>query len=222
MATSMSFGLRLSDVSKVSFWTYCGRNGIYRGAGPHLAISDEHSAFLKEETREDLGLDGFEEQNGVEAGDEFSADADNPLSLANERLPSSVGHFVLEVGSTFSIESKAGVYSIDSDQKSLNVKQLKVGMIFVGQEKNRACESCGQELKEPVEGMEAVVRNSVGGSLTSSRVSIFDGRAAVRIDVRDDHRSSNQKIVTVSLLNEETAKANKRRKSVEKRLFRSN
>lgn len=90
--------------------------------------------FPKGQTRQDLSQESEEytdEENNVEAvnsviGD-FSADEDNPLSMANEELPSSVGmSFVVRTGTTFNIECSGARYKpIESEFNNLSGEHKK-------------------------------------------------------------------------------------------------
>jgi len=74
--------------------------------------------FPKGQTRKDLSEeseDGSEEENNIEVNNgpigDFSADEDNPLSMANEELPSSVGmSFVIKKNASFNIQCSGARY----------------------------------------------------------------------------------------------------------------
>ena len=186
--------------------------------------------FPKSETKENLGLDGFDEKSSADGAEEFAADADNPLSLANERLPSSVGlSFVLQENAVFSVFVKAGSYTEcfrSSTPDCAAVKNQEPDFCWADT-KAGSCSRCGSKPKLERGFKRRSLNETLDGlPVKPQKVELFNGKATLRVDVRPDYRVSTQKVVTVSLVNEQEVSTKpdrkpdaERRRAVEKRLF---
>lgn len=196
--------------------------------------------FPQGETRANLNLDGVEENNSADAdvNSEFSGDTENPLSMANESLPSSVGiSFVVGEKETFDVDVAGARYQ--------NVSRSKIPLCSEGNfcftsERASGCMKCAQhgvtcECEDCArEGYEKMWEEGYSRSPLRDHVSelepvasagkVFDGLCELRIDVRPSIERPKSKVVTVSLINRQTVESNKqsaRKSEVEKRVFQA-
>ena len=127
--------------------------------------------------------------------EDFSGDSDNPLSMANEDLPSSVGiSFVIDRGAEFKVLVDGARYSDhETDEKERGYKRTP----YV-----QAC----------------VLSNALSGQGTT----IFDGAAKVIKNERKSLFRKDKTIVTVSLVNKNKLEGGERsgaKKSVAQRIY---
>jgi len=162
--------------------------------------------FPQGEKRSDLSSDdeSFGEEDGSIEGktrEDFSGDSDNPLSMANEELPSSVGiTFVIDKGVDFTIHCSAAKYErrVKSDESPSGFKRV------------------------PLEDS-IIQANTINNNL-----NIFhDGnehRAKIHIFRRNSRDRKDCEIVTVTLVNDLSKNNTSQRsiKNVEKRLYQVN
>jgi len=162
--------------------------------------------FPQGEKRSDLSSDdeSFGEEDGSIEGktrEDFSGDSDNPLSMANEELPSSVGiTFVIDKGADFTIHCSAAKYErrVKSDESPSGFKRV------------------------PLEDS-IIQANTINNNL-----NIFhDGnehRAKIHIFRRNSRDRKDCEIVTVTLVNDLSKNNTSQRsiKNVEKRLYQVN
>lgn len=139
-----------------------------------------------------------------QGGGEFSGDSDNPLSLANEDLPSSVGiSFTVRRGSTIVCEASAGRYEPIENDVSESQSDTK--------QKRKSGE--WKRIPIPFETIEFT-------SSRSEQRSVFDGLASLRVLRRPSRFNNNVEIVTVSLVNEqEKAEKERQESEAKKRLY---
>lgn len=196
--------------------------------------------FPQGETRANLNLDGVEENNGadVDVNSEFSGDTENPLSMANESLPSSVGiSFVLGEGETFNVDVAGARYQNVSRSK---IPLCSDGSFCVTSERASGCMKCNQhgvncDCEECApEGNTKIWEEGYSRFPLEDHVSdlkpidstrkVFDGLCELRIDVRPSIERPKSKVVTVSLINRQTVESDKqsaRKSEVEKRVFQT-
>jgi len=160
--------------------------------------------FPQGEKRADLSSENesFSEEDGSVEGktrEDFSGDSDNPLSMANEELPSSVGiTFVISKGADFTIYSSASRYvrQVESDES-------------------------------PIKGFRRIqLENSIlqAKSIHKSQEIFYEGnehKAKVHVFRRNSKNEKDCEIVTVTLVNELTKNKTSQRsiKNTEKRLY---
>ena len=127
------------------------------------------------------------------AGDEFSADSENPLSLANEMLPSSVAiSFCVHKGSEVFVKASGGRYDLkEKSPQKWQRHQLPETQETVDTENNKKFEALG-------------------------------GAGEIRVARRDSSFSPNTEIITVALLNAHKTKGKENVeaiKNIEKRIY---
>lgn len=140
-----------------------------------------------------------------ESGDEFSGDADNPLSQANEALQSSVGlSFTIERGSSFRCEVSAAQYF----PELLETAEPSSGST------RRSQKNTGWRRKAT--GIE-----EIDVSAKDTDYSVFSGLAKISILRRPSRFQTNLEIVTVSLLNSASLESEEEalESQVKKRLY---
>ncbi len=153
--------------------------------------------FPKGQKRSDLAgeNEAFAEDTEKQAGksnDDFSGDNDNPLSMANEELPSSVGiSFVIRKGATFRILVDAAQYVYEDID---GVKGYR---------------------RSPLNS------ESIESKKHTSDVTIFSGKANISIIRRYSNFRDDCEVITVSLINnqEQSAKGKNATESIEGRLY---
>ena len=126
------------------------------------------------EKRSDLA----NESGKGEASDSYSGDSDNPLSMANEELPSSLGiSFVIKHNATFNILVKgAQYYDYQNDQNGLKNKKLHKRSAF---------------------NAETISSRDI----SSKGYKIFSGHAMVKVLLRKSTFANNCTVVTVTVIN---------------------
>jgi hypothetical protein len=157
--------------------------------------------FPKNESRSDLAEESESFTNDDQSSEskqseDFSGDQDNPLSMANEELPSSVGiTFVLHKNESFNIECSAARY--EKITKDLDSAKL----------------SGYQRLP-----FEKCVLSSEN---IDSSIEVFDTRAKIYIYRRKSQHRKNLQIITVSLVNMQIneGKGRSSKKNLERRLY---
>ena len=159
--------------------------------------------FPQGEKRADLSSDdeSFGEEDGTIEGktrEDFSGDSDNPLSMANEELPSSVGiTFVIKKGEDFTIHCSASRY----------------------ERQTKSEESPSGFRRIPLE--DSILQ---AHAINKNQEIFYDGtenRAKVHIFRRSSKDRKDCEIVTVTLVNELSKNNTSQRsiKNVEKRLY---
>ncbi|WP_435190346.1 helicase-related protein [Pseudothioglobus sp. nBUS_23] len=162
--------------------------------------------FPQGEKRADLSSDdeSFSEEDGSIEGktrEDFSGDSDNPLSMANEELPSSVGiTFVIKKGADFTIHCSAARYKYQAKSEDSPVGYRRI----------------------PLE--DSVIK---ANSIKKNQDIFHDGeeyKAKVHIFRRNSKDRKDCEIVTVTLVNElnKNDKSQRSIKNVEKRLYQVN
>ena len=162
--------------------------------------------FPQGEKRADLSSDdeSFGEEDGTIEGktrEDFSGDSDNPLSMANEELPSSVGiTFVIKKGEDFTIHCSASRY----------------------ERQTKSEESPSGFRRIPLE--DSILQ---AHAINKNQEIFYDGtenRAKVHIFRRSSKDRKDCEIVTVTLVNELSKNNTSQRsiKNVEKRLYQVN
>jgi len=154
--------------------------------------------FPRGQRRSDLGSrnESFSEGDGNEGGaggEEFSGDEDNPLSMANEELPSSVGiSFVIKEGSDFTITVAAASYEFVTENGVPGYKRAPID---------------SETIKS--------------AALGSKGTPVFGERAVLHQIKRPSSFRSNSIIVTISLVNvqEQKTKNKNNADAIEKRLY---
>lgn len=140
--------------------------------------------------RSDLRSEGEEfteedQSRSTRGDDEFSGDSDNPLSMANEELPSSVGiSFVVPYGAQFDVHTKAGVYLKSKDEDGA-----------VGYQRHQLIEESTSS------------KNLLG----QKPVSVLDGRAHLSCIDRNSSMAEGGTVITISLVNNQVAEGNSNR-----------
>lgn len=161
-----------------------GRLSLRYLAGILYPVGSTRGQLQQEETPESADTGG---------GDEFSADSENPLSLANEMLPSSVAiSFCVRKGSDVFVEAGGGHYELEekSPQKWQR-HQLPDSQLKINRDESQRFEALG-------------------------------GAGEVRVTRRESNFSTSTEIITVALLNahKTTDKENvEATKNIEKRIY---
>lgn len=201
--------------------------------------------FPQGETRANLNLDGIEEKNSADAdsNNEFSGDAENPLSMANESLPSSVGiSFVIGDDEEFSITLGGARYQHSYKSKFPGCKKPASGDVdfCFTSDLGKGCLHCGLHgescscsdciasdyRKMWVEGYfrYPLAEQICDVKPLSYVYEVFDGLCQLRVDERHSGTTKNKKIVTVSLINAQKVDSDKqsaRKNEVQKRIFQT-
>ena len=139
----------------------------------------------------------YEDESGgdISSGEEFSADQDNPLSMANEELPSSVGiTFTVRKNTTLYINCSGASYSfIENDAGDKGYRRYPL--------------TTDIELKASLD----LPRDEI----------IFDGLAKLQITVRPSPRNSENLIITLSLINKQKSDKKSKKSAPEKCIFQT-
>jgi hypothetical protein len=149
--------------------------------------------FPKGEKRSDLAKESAsdleDETEGVVSNpvvsDDFSGDRENPLSMANEELPSSVGiSFVIRKDSVFKVEVNAARYLKGTNEAGRDGYHRK---------------------PIPSEIIDS-------GQLDSSTIPVLDGAGELSMLERPSSFRADCRIITISLVNPATAKGSQHKK----------
>lgn len=179
------------EIKNLLIGPYDGTNEVVSGrlslrylAGILYPVGSTRGQLQQEESPESAGTGG---------GDEFSADSENPLSLANEMLPSSVAiSFCVYKGSDVNVATSGGQYELkEKSPQKWQRRQLPDSQLEINIEQ-------------------------------SQKFYVLGGAAEIRVARRESSFSPKTEIITVALLNTHkiTNKENvEATENIEKRIY---